>query len=200
MSPYSAKCPASQAEGVAPSTRAAGQVVPSDLRRLALVYYCFEAPGTSIAQMAVHPPFNGVSRRTLENWSVKDRWADRRHKAEEALEAEFQKKMGAEHIQKRRAQLESLEEVEKDILEFLESGRAKMQSFEGGVRALIRLAEFMDALREKVLGYLPGTHTGTPENVLVPDLTRDEAREAAQAILEHRRKNRPSAPATQDQP
>ena len=133
-----------------------------NLRHLAMVHYCFEHPGVSIAQMAAKLPFNAVSRRTLENWSSADRWADRRRRAEEEWTASVQKKMGDAFIQKRIAQLDFLENLESKLNQVLASDELSFRSLEGAITAFVRLARFIEELREKIVGGLVSARPGSP--------------------------------------
>lgn len=162
------------------------------LRHRALLFYCYENQASSIASMSQQAPFNQVALRTLECWSAADRWQERRQQAQERWAIRVQERIGNQLVQKRVDQLRSLEKLDVQIGEFLESGSLEFKSLESGISALVRLAQCMDDLREKVLGDLPRARPQTPEKALVPDLTPDEAREAAKAILEIRR-NRMSA-------
>jgi len=157
------------------------------LRVQARMHYCLVDQGISLARMARTPPFHVVPLRTLENWSAADGWPELRRQAQEDWAARVRERIGDELIQKRIDQLRSLENLEAQVKDLLDSGVLQFRSLEGAIHALVRLAQVTDDLREKVLADLPGARSREPRPSLVPRLTHDEARSVAAHILALRR-------------
>lgn len=137
-----------------------GQSVPPRLRLQAGIYYSLENPDTSLSQMSQIWPFSAVSLRTLQAWAAEDCWVQKRKDAHKVWLDRVQKELGDAIVQNRRRQLETLEDMQTEVLKKLRSHTLEARSFESMVNALVRLSTHMETLRTSVLASLPKV----PEN------------------------------------
>jgi hypothetical protein len=141
----------------------------------------------SLAAMSKMPEFNSVCLKTLENWARTEQWTRRRYEFEEQVRVRVQAKMADDLAQKQIDTLQSLEKIYGEILQTVKSGELKFRSYESAINSLVRMAGFIEELRDKVLATLPSRKAKT-QTAIVPNFTPEEARAAVQAVLEHRRK------------
>jgi hypothetical protein len=141
----------------------------------------------SLAAMSKMPEFNSVCLKTLENWARNEQWTRRRSEFEEQVRVRVQAKMADELAQKQIDTLQSLEKIYGEILQTIKSGELKFRSYEGAISSLVRLAGFIEELRDKVLASLPSQKAKT-QTTTAPNFTPEEARAAVQAVLALRRR------------
>jgi len=153
-----------------------------------MMFYCFTDQDISIAAMSRMVPFNSVSQKVLEYWSATDNWQERRRQAREEMAAKVQEQIGDLLVKQRIEQLGHIEKMERQVREILESGTLEFRSYEGGINAFVRLAQFEDQLIEKILGELPSHKAEPREPPRTCSLTDEEKMLAVKAVLESRRK------------
>ena len=176
------------------------------LRVMAAEYYAMNLNQCSIADMSRHPIFEAVPRRTLEDWSTKDRWVECRQKAQDKIRAKVENAMASKIAQMRSKQLQSMQGVFDDAMTQLIpqyvmkdgaqvqiSGRPEVKSYEGLVNALTRLAHFLDQSRER-LGEVIVPQMAADDSAhssqmpVTPKLSEGEARAAAKMLIHMRQK------------
>lgn len=167
------------------------------IRFAAGLYYTTHIRGTTIEQMSKHPLYGRVSYSTLESWSKKDRWGERRQENMRRWREALESTIGSELLKARVKNLAKLRNIFDKVVEKLEAENpVEAKSYEGLVKALVSLADLIDGHQTKVGQELvPGvmavataeaSESGDPR--ITASLSSDEARMATKAILEDRRR------------
>lgn len=204
------------------------------LRFTAETVYTTDLNGMTVAQLASHPMFAAIPHSTLEKWSIKDKWGEKRRVILERWKTQIEARVGDELIQYRMKAIAKMakirdhlfkklipfdheyEDSEKPI--FLRDGGfwtpckvcgnpelSHVDPFLGvtgdkAVKALLDLMEMELKLSELVLavtttpGYGQGAAAGLVRGnaamiPVKPELSQDEVRRAAMAVLKKRRED-----------
>lgn len=168
----------------------------TQLRWLAGLHYATSLSSTSVAEMARTDPFTLVSEKTLEAWSRKDRWIEKRHQYRDQIAEKIRAKLGDEHVRHHIRMLKDMQGVYERVVELLHSDDApKPKSFESMLNSYTKLVLAIGEIRRDVIGFIaPRPELGTDRDGdsdstaphMVPEISEDEARIAAEAILRQR--------------
>lgn len=167
--------------------RAAAVVYITDV-----VHYC------TIEQLAKMPMFEHLSLGVYKRWAKLDRWSEQRKRFETMLNDRAEREMANKLLRERRAELEKAHALYQDMIGTLSNKKTRPEpkSFEGMVGAFVKLGQYIEALRVVTLDNMdlfkttPVEGEGEQQEVvrkIHPDLSPEEMRAAASAILEARR-------------
>ncbi len=168
----------------------------TQLRWLAGLHYATNLAGTSIVEMSRTDPFTMVSEPTLASWASKDRWIEKRIQYRDRVSEKIRARLGDEHVRHHIQMLKDMQGVYERVVQILHSEDApKPKSFESMLNSYTKLVLAIGEIRRDVIGFIaprPDLGTGgegeqisaTPH--MVPEISEDEARIAAEAILRQR--------------
>jgi hypothetical protein len=170
------------------------------VREQAKYLYTMSMDKVSMADIANHPLFKGrVSVHSLHAWCTQESWVDIRRQVAEAWRVAITEQTGRELIEARRQWLRNLSLLGGYIFKHLipnKKGEFKVeaQSYESMAQAFVKVVSLMDTMTQNslddILPEVPGQAaveaTGKTETALRPDLSPEEARIGARAILEAR--------------
>lgn len=170
------------------------------LRRMAAVEYATDQHQCSLAQLQSRPHYvNTVTLRTLEKWSVQDKWAEQRESFVRTWMSAVEQRMATALARQQIQQMESLEKILNKQIEKLTNEALTATTWEGAINGILRIMDKMDELRERVTGALIPDNVGStaatvPTGNVVnvpaaarPVLTNPEARAAALTVIRMRR-------------
>lgn len=89
------------------------------LRYAAGLHYTTDLNGITLAQLCEHPMFKTVSLKTMERWSVKDGWGDRRREVMERWRVQIEARVGNKLIQTKIALVEQMEKIQNHLFKRL---------------------------------------------------------------------------------
>lgn len=175
-----------------------GKVVES-LRLLAKQHYMISSD--SIAVMSRMPYFATLAPATLERWAHLDKWTAARKDWRTKMESRVQKALLDEVVQERRKQHLQMASMRNELFTKLESKVAELtaedietKDIPRFIGALAKVHELSDALIDKLAeGVLPNLYTALSEPEVKelpqvkPQLSAEEAREAARLLIRMRR-------------
>jgi hypothetical protein len=151
--------------------------------------YMTHPQGLTLDELAQDPRFARVSKRTLERWSSKDKWVERRQEFVAVWTARAKEKLGTNFMQRRLQELEELEEVGVRLLEALRNDETKPRTLEGVAKVFLDIGRRRDEIVTNVGNELvPGD--GERRQVAappVPALPPGEAAQLAKELLRIRR-------------
>ena len=168
----------------------------SQLRWLAGLHYATNLEGTSIVEMAKIEPFTMVTEGTLGTWARRDRWIEKRREYRDQIATKIRSRLGDEHVRHHIRMLKDMQAVYETVVQTLNSDDApKPKSFESLLNSYTKLVLAIGEIRRDVVGFIAprpnfgasgeeGEGSGTPQ--MVPEISEDEARIAAEAILRQR--------------
>jgi len=170
------------------------------LRHLTRMRYVTDQSGLSLRDMAGEPEFSGISRSTLERWSVEDHWVEKRQDFQASVAADIQAKVQDMIEEVRVRQLQDLDGVAQRLLAKLDETVTlpdgttvpvvMPSSMEGVANALVRVVEASAKMREALAKEVQQVRPGGPgraNTMVTPTLADDEARESAKLIMRMRR-------------
>lgn len=173
---------------------------PSWIRKQAGVYYVTDLiRRCTVKDMHNSGLFPGIPLDTLRKWATRDRWNEQRKAFEARYQHAIERQRGADLARERAKEMKRsqllLDKMEKKLLG---KKQPEAKSYEGMVTAWVRLASHIEALRETQLDQAillnppqaqsDGEESGQEQTRQGPQLSAEEAREAARAILEVRRR------------
>ena len=173
-----------------------GQWTYGHIQLLAGLTYVGDSGGLTIEEMHKRAPFSAVNLETLYGWSKQDRWVERR--------AEFLAKVQASVLTAKRqevvaAQLRVLDDTETIYQKTLTRLQGNdpdcpllvTKSYEALLGAFCRLVGVMHEVRRDIVntplreGLVEGSVQAADDR-LMPELSPEEARVAALAVVRHR--------------
>lgn len=158
------------------------------MRHSAALQYVTSMQGVSVRELNKVSPFDQVSQTTLERWATEDEWVRRRQQYFENIRADIESHIAKKMVKVRVEQLKKID-VQVETL-FGQIDAVPPKSKEGLITALVRLLEAGDSMREKLAQEVVPVHLGGVRQKtlpLTPQLSEEEARDAALAILRRRR-------------
>lgn len=172
------------------------------MRKLAHIIYTTSEQGISIRQLAEDPRLSGISKTSLERWCAEGKWPEDRQEFFEGIKKRIERQLGNTIVRSRVKQLQDVDSLLLEIRDkfkplFDEEGKLiipspAVSSYEGLVGAYAKLITLSDTLREKISeNVVPERFGGVRRDVEItatPKLSKREAREAARAVLQVRRK------------
>lgn len=145
------------------------------LRWMAGQIYATNMRGYSITEMKQLPIFQDIHLRTLEAWSLKDKWVENRREVQEKIRVQVENRIATEIAKHRSDQLKTMQTIFDDAIDKLmpkprlaTDGNGKpvldpegnetyfpgaapdVKSYEGLVNAITRLSEVLDSQRERL--------------------------------------------------
>lgn len=166
------------------------------LRWLAGLHYATSLAGTTVMEMGRTEPFTMVPYSTLERWSRDDRWIEKQRRYRDQIAEKIRARLGDEQVRHHLQMLKDMQGVYQKIVELLQSDDApKPRSYESLVRAYTKLVLAVGEIRRDVVGFVAprpelsveaggDALASTPQ--MVSEISEDEARIAAEAILRQR--------------
>jgi hypothetical protein len=149
----------------------------------------------SISILLSNPMFSHLSRDTIVRWAAEDKWVERRTQFFGSWQKAVAERFSGELANTYMEQLEKLKVVRDQAINHLSEGTLKPRSWEGVAKILLeldsRIVEISATLGEE---YRPPQQDGKDMPLSVrtlaasANLPPEEARQAAAAILEARRK------------
>jgi hypothetical protein len=173
-----------------PKHKKKGPAEMQALRHAAGLYYTLQPGAVSLEAMRLEPHFRDIPLATLQSWQVKDEWMQRREAHLDALRQSLSEKLGDELLQARFAQISDFNRVYGVALDMLQDDRLQPKSWEGVARVMVSMAQGMDQYRIGAAQTLLGTRRSGGEvlpTTSIPELSHEEARAAAAAIVTMRR-------------
>lgn len=177
--------------------------VPSQdwLRETATYVYTTAVQKVTLQDLVKHPLFAGnVSIMTLERWCKDGQWVELRRQNAEEWRKKMVRETGRELVEFRREQLKKLKRLSEIMFKELlptKNGSLKLSinSYESMVQAFVKVATSSEAMTqasmEQIMPDIQPTQVEGPteqsEVALKVDMTLDEARIGAKAILAARR-------------
>ena len=168
----------------------------TQLRWLAGLHYSTSLAGTSIPEMSTVDPFTMVSEATLASWATKDRWIEKRIQYRDQISDKIRARLGDEHVRHHIQMLKDMQGVYVRVVELLlDEDAPKPKSFESLLNSYTKLVLAIGETRRDVVGFLAPrpdlttNESGDPSSAaphMVPEISDDEARIAAEAILRQR--------------
>ena len=167
-----------------------------DLRYAASKDYAYTFRDISIAELCRHPRYAHISPRTMERWCAEDGWVEMRRAFRDEYRKEMEKAIGTQIVQARLAYTklgdELLDDSFKRLLTKDKKKLLEVKSREGLMRATVMLWDRTIAEKEKLADAImpePIAHQQSEHYTpaVQPQLTKEEAREAALTIVRMRR-------------
>lgn len=160
------------------------------LRNLASLRYTTSQEGISVQQLSKLEPFNLVSLVTLQRWSAEDSWVEARKAYHIGIKQRVESAIGNTMVRTRVAQLKTMTGMFEDACGKLDSSDTRVGTYEGLLMVIIRLADQLDKMREKISSELvpsSGIGVSAEQRPLKASLSEEEAREASKAVIRMRR-------------
>lgn len=170
------------------------------IREECKLIYTLSVEKVSLQDLCNHPRFKGqVSLKALQDWCQKESWVELRRQTAESWRVSVTEATGRELIEARREWLGNLKVLGKHIFDQLlpdKKGKFQLeaQSYESMAQAFVKVVGLLDTMTQNSLDdVLPeppqnvqASATEKSEVALKPDLTPEEARAGAHAILKLR--------------
>jgi len=171
---------------------------PGWLRKVAGIHYQTDlVHRCTVRQMYESEMFPGISLSQLSSWADHDHWNDLRKRYEAEFQYHMERRRGMELA---RARVKEMTKAQKLFDKMMGKLGAKKQpevrSYEGLATAVVRVGTYIEQLRDVQLDQslllqppmpVAGEDKGPSSDRRAPELTPEEAREAARAILNVRR-------------
>ena len=162
------------------------------LRRLAGLKYITSQKPMSLKQLYEDPEFRyKVTYQSLQNWCQEDRWIEQRKQYYDNITEAIKQQISSRQIKSRVEQLKALDEIATRMHEKIVTDAADPGTYEGMVGAYLKAEILRENIRDKILKeVIPDSllgGLGSEDGKIVPQLTEEEAREAALAIIKKRR-------------
>lgn len=175
------------------------------LRMEAQYLYVSSLDGITISDIAKDPRFAGaVAPKTLENWSQKDKWNEKRRDMLAKLHGNLDQQMRGVLTASLQARIADLQAIRDEAVSRLRAayrdGRPVLEakSWEGVAKVLMTANQELDDLRQQTAGNLLPGEVADPGMAQIAEKTEghpgtkveyddDELRTAAKAILQKRR-------------
>jgi len=163
------------------------------LRKVAELIYVTSQEAITIKNLAKLPEFEGrVHFNTIGEWCREDRWVEKRELYYNELQERIKEQILTSQVKSRVNQLQHMDGIFSDILHKLAKGEAEPGTYEGMVGAAVKVSKEMDELRDKIsreiipqrINQMLGSKEETP---IEPEVSLEEARAGAMAIIEKRR-------------
>jgi hypothetical protein len=172
---------------------------PAWIRKQAQIHYYTDlVKRCTVKQMYESGLFPGVSLARLRAWATEDHWVELRKRYEAQYQHAMERQRGATLARERAKEMEKAQK-QLDKMDRLLNGKKAppAKTYEGMITARVRLAGHIEQLRDVQLDQTllleppphPGAEGGAGPEVgrNKVDLSAEEAREAARAILKVRR-------------
>jgi len=157
------------------------------LRAEAGLFYMTDQSAPTLEQMSQDARFSAVTKKTLERWSIDDKWVERRAEFFKKWTARAMDRMGTEICKLRQRDLGDLETIRTKALEWLADAEIQPRSWEGVAKVLMEASDKRTILAEAIgQELMPSTTKAEikPEDV---GTNSAELQLAAKSILAHRR-------------
>lgn len=189
---------AADIEELAQSATASGY--DPHLRMEAALTYMSDPERGSIRKVHQDPRFSQLALSTLENWSRRDKWVERRQRFISTWAKHAYSKMGTVFVHERQADMELLKELQDMSMGRLRSGEdpVPIKSLEGIIGALVRVSARKDEIGKSLVeDMLPpdtgdtGTNSplvGNVDGASSGVLAEHEVLDALNSILDQRRR------------
>ncbi len=125
-------------------------------RRALLYEYTFNLKGVPVTKLANNPDFGNIPLPTVQSWSKKDKWVERRRKFGEAVTDKVQEKMVSRVAKRKLDELKWLEDMYDKARNRVDEALANKpaKSFESALGALLKLEERITARRQELAAEL----------------------------------------------
>lgn len=164
------------------------------LRFAAGIAFTTDVSGVTVAELAKRAPFVGVvPPTTMAYWATADHWAARREAMIVDWRRQIEAKIGQKQVAQALVDLDHADRMLAQSLDKIQNGMVAVNSYEGLINSTVRLMEFRAGLRAQVLSTVAPTMGGVPGNaspgsqLQKPQLSVEDARAAAAAVIKRRR-------------
>lgn len=180
----------------APKRRALGDDHLHILRLLAEARCVLSAEPLDLRKVAADKDFDGITVQQLRAWSDAGKWNERRAEHLQRLRQQVQSKLAVALRRSRLQQLGAMRQIEhQGMLMLSDPNLTPKNGWESMANAVTRLSERIESMqasigRDAAAGLVPVTASLTQGDVpadMMPELSDDEARAAARAVVEMRR-------------
>lgn len=166
------------------------------LRARAGTIYMVDPSMPTIEDLATHPDFDGVSVGTMRTWAHADNWNEKRQQFRESVNEGVRKRIGNELIQQQIKILRDCDALYAQNLDFL-TGQNGIEvpapkSYEGLLRAHTAFIKAISEIGREVIDVVvpatvPQSDQADQISQVMPELSSEEARIAALAVVQQRR-------------
>lgn len=170
------------------------------LRVIAGMEYVQSPEPKRIKDFMKDPRFAGVTKRTLERWSSRDKWVERRKAFIESWQESVQMMVASEIAQERIRDLRTAKKLQQQAERHLDNPLLIPKSYEGAVRTVLDILKIKEDLRTAIgeelldkVTQMPDSSNKLPESGH-PDIPDADVQEIARQVLAKRR-GQPAIPA-----
>ena len=183
-------------KAAAPRRRAPTEDHLRILRLLAEARCVLSAEPLDLREVAADKDFDGVGVHQLRAWSDAGRWTERRAEHLQRLRQQVQSKLAVALRRSRLQQLRAMRQIEhQGMLMLSDPNLTPKNGWESMANAVARLSERIENMqtsigRDAVAGLTPAVSQLAQGDVpadMLPELSDEEARAAARAVVEMRR-------------
>lgn len=159
------------------------------LRRVAAIKYSSNPHGIKLEELCRDPVFRDVPIDLLKQWYVADKWEDQRSHFFDLIRENLQERLIDPILNEQSRIMDVLENLEKMALYELTNHKPRMNSFEGGIKAILQILMAREQLATSMIStVMPKVADRTMDKIKdnIEDLSDDELRIAAHAIIKAR--------------
>lgn len=168
--------------------RPKGQGNETGTRQRAMIVYTTDPTGITKEQLRKLPAFQHLSRRQLEDWSMRDGWSEHRKTVLEGWQKRAEQVIGSEICQQRLLEVRELRDIQRMAIGMLKGNIVEVKSWEGLLKAALSLNERLERLSGSVVNELiPRQQQDNTTPELKSSLTDEEQKAAIAAVLGVRR-------------
>lgn len=177
------------------------------VRAQAGVIFMVDPNMPTVDDIAQDPQFSDVSVTTLRKWMHADRWQEKRREFREGINAGVRKRIGNELIQQQIRMLKDCDVLYNQNMDFL-TGQSGVEvpapkSYESLLRAHTTFIKTISEMGREVIDVVvppvvPQEGVTDEVSKVMPELSNEEARVAALAVVQQRRQLRSRNPQLED--
>jgi hypothetical protein len=178
------------------------------LRARAGMIFMVDPSMPTVEDLCQHPDFSEIKPATMRNWAHSDQWQEKRQDFRESINAGVRKRIGNELIQQQIRILKDCDALYDQNMDYL-TGNSGVEvpaprSYESLLRAHTMFIKTISEMGREVIDVVVPPVTPQVEGVdqvqkVIPELTNEEARVAALAVVQQRRQLRSRNPSEEDE-